>query len=80
MWTEIWWTLAGRLSRCWVNLAGFLLDGPGQEKGQTGRVAHLRKALFLPAVLGGSLGSIVGMRTFRHKTKHWYSDTGCPPC
>ena len=30
------------------------------------------KTLFLVALLGGSLGSIIGMYTFRHKTKHWY--------
>ncbi|MBQ1193216.1 MAG: DUF1294 domain-containing protein [Lachnospiraceae bacterium] len=30
------------------------------------------KTLFLIALLGGSIGSIAGMRLFHHKTKHWY--------
>lgn len=29
------------------------------------------KSLFAIAFLGGSIGSIVGMQVFRHKTKHW---------
>lgn len=28
------------------------------------------KTLFLIAILGGSIGSILGMYTFHHKTKH----------
>ena len=36
------------------------------------------KALFLPAVLGGSVGAILGMRLFRHKTRHWYFRYGLP--
>ena len=36
------------------------------------------KALFLPAILGGALGGILGMRTFRHKTRHWYFRFGFP--
>ena len=34
--------------------------------------------LFLVALLGGSLGAIVGMNFFRHKTKHWYFVVGMP--
>ena len=30
------------------------------------------KTLFLFAILGGSVGSILGMQICRHKTKHWY--------
>ena len=35
-------------------------------------------ALFLSALLGGSIGSIAGMQVFRHKTKHWYFVVGMP--
>jgi uncharacterized membrane protein YsdA (DUF1294 family) len=28
------------------------------------------KTLFIIAAIGGSIGSIIGMYTFRHKTKH----------
>jgi len=34
--------------------------------------------LFIVALIGGSLGSIVGMYTFRHKTRHWYFTIGMP--
>lgn len=34
--------------------------------------------LFLFAFLGGALGSVLGMRLFHHKTKHWYFRFGLP--
>lgn len=36
------------------------------------------KVLFLSALLGGSLGAVLGMYAFRHKTKHWYFVWGMP--
>ena len=36
------------------------------------------KTLFVFALLGGSIGSILGMYTFRHKTKHTYFVIGMP--
>lgn len=36
------------------------------------------KTLFLISILGGSIGSIAGMYTFHHKTKHWYFVIGMP--
>ena len=32
----------------------------------------------LLSLLGGSIGALLGMRTFRHKTKHWYFRIGLP--
>ncbi len=34
--------------------------------------------LFAVAIIGGSIGSILGMQIFRHKTKHWYFQFGMP--
>ena len=34
--------------------------------------------LFSLALLGGALGGVLGMRTFRHKTKHWTFAWGFP--
>ena len=73
---DLWTLLAGYLLL--VNLAGFLLMGLDKRRARRGAWRISEKALFLPAVLGGSLGSIVGMRTFRHKTKHWYFRIGLP--
>ncbi len=36
------------------------------------------KTLFLSAALGGSLGAILGMQLFRHKTQHWSFKLGMP--
>lgn len=36
------------------------------------------KTLFFWALIGGSLGLWLGMRHFRHKTKHWYFVWGVP--
>ena len=73
---DLWTLLAGYLLL--VNLAGFLLMGLDKRRARRGAWRISAKALFLAAVLGGSLGSIVGMRTFRHKTKHWYFRYGLP--
>lgn len=67
---ELWKLLAGYLLL--VNLAGFLLMGLDKRRARRGAWRISEKALFLLAVLGGSLGAIAGMRTFRHKTRHWY--------
>lgn len=34
--------------------------------------------LLLTAIVGGSVGSIAGMYTFRHKTQHWLFAIGMP--
>ncbi len=36
------------------------------------------KTLFLLALIGGSLGTTLGMHICRHKTKHWYFRFGMP--
>lgn len=36
------------------------------------------RVLFLTAILGGSLGSLLGMYAFRHKTKHFSFILGMP--
>ncbi|MDF2610625.1 MAG: hypothetical protein K0R92_2099 [Lachnospiraceae bacterium] len=36
------------------------------------------KTLFIAAILGGSVGSILGMKFFRHKTKHSIFALGMP--
>ena len=36
------------------------------------------KSLFFIAILGGSIGGIIGMYQFRHKTKHKQFTIGLP--
>ena len=61
-----------------INLAGFILMGVDKKKAirNAWRIPEAR--LFLLALLGGSLGCMLGMKTFRHKTKHWYFVWGMP--
>ncbi|MCD7826777.1 MAG: DUF1294 domain-containing protein [Clostridiaceae bacterium] len=61
-----------------INLLGFALMGidKGRAKRKQWRISE--KGLFLAAILGGSAGSILGMRMFHHKTKHWYFVWGMP--
>ena len=61
-----------------VNLAAFFLMGLDKRRARQGRWRISEKALFLPAALGGALGGCLGMRTFHHKTKHWYFRWGFP--
>jgi len=73
---ELWQMLG--LYLLLVNGTAFLLMGidKGRAKREAWRISE--KTLFLPAVLGGALGGILGMRLFRHKTKHWYFRFGFP--
>ncbi|MFR6380202.1 MAG: DUF1294 domain-containing protein [Evtepia sp.] len=45
--------------------------GHRQSQGKRDTNSVSGKMLFLSAILGGSVGSLVGMSLFRHKTKHW---------
>ena len=61
-----------------INLAGFAFMGVDKRKAIRHTYRIPEKTLFLAALLGGSIGSILGMQIFRHKTKHWYFVTGMP--
>ena len=61
-----------------LNLIGFALMGVDKRKAIRHAYRIPEKTLFLAALLGGSIGSILGMQTFRHKTKHWYFVIGMP--
>ena len=61
-----------------VNLVAFLLFGLDKRKAQKHQWRISEKALFIPAILGGSIGAILGMHLFHHKTKHWYFRFGLP--
>ena len=65
---ELWQLLALYLAT--VNLAAFALMGADKRRARRGRWRISEKALFLPALFGGALGGLLGMRLFRHKTRH----------
>lgn len=61
-----------------INLIGFANMGIDKRKAIRHTYRISEKTLFLTALAGGSLGSVLGMQLFRHKTKHWYFVFGMP--
>lgn len=61
-----------------VNLIGFALMGIDKRKAIKHAFRIPEATLFIVALIGGSIGSIVGMYFFRHKTRHWYFVYGMP--
>ena len=61
-----------------INLIGFFLMGIDKRKAIKHAFRIPEATLFLIAFIGGSVGSIIGMYTFRHKTRHWYFVYGMP--
>lgn len=53
-----------------VNALGFILMLVDKIKAKKNLWRIPEATLFLVAAIGGSIGSILGMYTFRHKTKH----------
>ena len=53
-----------------VNALGFILMLVDKIKARKNLWRIPEATLFLMAAIGGSIGSILGMYTFRHKTKH----------
>lgn len=61
-----------------VNLAALAAFGVDKSRARRGKWRVRERTLFVLALLGGSLGAILGMRLFRHKTRHWYFRFGLP--
>ncbi len=61
-----------------INLIGLISMWLDKKKAIKHQYRISEKTLFVVAVLGGSIGSILGMKKFRHKTKHWYFKYGMP--
>ena len=61
-----------------MNIAGFAVMGIDKRKAIRHRWRVRESTLFLIALIGGSVGSILGMRVFHHKTRPWYFVYGMP--
>lgn len=70
--TYLLWYLAA------VNLVTFTVYGVDKAKARRGAWRVPEKTLFLLPLLGGSVGALLGMLVFRHKTKRWYFVWGIP--
>ena len=52
--------------------------GIDKSKAKRGAWRIPEKTLFLMSIIGGSIGTWLGMYAFHHKTKHWYFVVGMP--
>ena len=61
-----------------INSLLFILMWLDKRKAKLNHWRISEKTLFLFARIGGSMGGIIGMYTFRHKTKHLKFKLGFP--
>ena len=61
-----------------INAAAFLLMLSDKRRAKKNRWRIRESTLILSAALGGSVGALAGMYTFRHKTKHIKFTAGIP--
>ena len=61
-----------------INLIAFLTFGADKRRARRDRRRVRESTLFLLAAIGGSIGALLGMYVFRHKTRHWYFCVGIP--
>lgn len=61
-----------------MTIIGYASMGIDKQKAKKHAWRIPEATLFSIAILGGSVGSILGMFHFHHKTKHWYFVMGLP--
>lgn len=71
----------GTLILAWllvINLIAFFSMGRDKRKARNGEWRTPEATLFMQAVIGGSVGSILGMTVFHHKTRKLKFRIGMP--
>ncbi|MEW9051696.1 MAG: DUF1294 domain-containing protein [Neobacillus sp.] len=61
-----------------INLVGFMMMGIDKSRAKKRQYRISEKSLWLVALLGGAVGTTVGMQLYRHKTKHVTFKVGFP--
>ena len=61
-----------------INLVTFFIYGIDKLKAKRGKWRIPESMLLTLAVVGGSIGALLGMLVFRHKTKHKKFTIGVP--
>jgi uncharacterized membrane protein YsdA (DUF1294 family) len=61
-----------------INILEFILFGVDKKKAMNGKSRIPNKTLLSVAFLGGSIGALIGMYSFRHKTLTNYYSIGIP--
>ena len=61
-----------------INLVTFLIYGIDKRKAKQGSWRISEATLLILAVIGGSIGALLGMKVWRHKTMHKKFKYGLP--
>ena len=61
-----------------INIVTFTLYGIDKRRAIKQRWRIPERTLLLLPLIGGSVGGLLGMAVFRHKTRHWYFRIGLP--
>ena len=61
-----------------INIIGFIIMGLDKMKAKSGAWRIPEDNLLLIALLGGSVGIFLGIKIFRHKTRHIKFSVGVP--
>lgn len=74
--SEIWLKLFAYL--IFINTVGFCLFAWDKKRAKQGDWRIREKDLLFCAIIGGSLGGLLAMYTFHHKTRHLKFQVGMP--
>lgn len=55
-----------------MSVTAFFFYGADKRKAKKGQWRVKESVLLGLGVFGGAIGALLGMKIFRHKTKHWY--------
>lgn len=61
-----------------INIIAFIMYGLDKKKAKKGQWRTPEATLIGVATIGGSVGALLGMKHFRHKTKHKKFTIGVP--
>ena len=61
-----------------INIIGFIIMGRDKKKAKKHEYRISERVLWQVAFVGGSVGAYLGMKVFRHKTKHKQFAIGFP--
>lgn len=61
-----------------INFIGFIIMGYDKRKAKRNKWRIPEKKLMIISLIGGSIGMLLGMNCFRHKTKHKLFTIGVP--
>ncbi|MBQ8050379.1 MAG: DUF1294 domain-containing protein [Bacteroidaceae bacterium] len=61
-----------------MTIITFFVFGWDKWKAKNDRWRTPESTLFLLAIFGGSVGALLGMQVWRHKTQHWSFRLGIP--